>query len=180
MRLNSGFPTFKEVLGFESTHVISNYGVVVRKERTLVDALGRVRRFRARTITSCAKENGYFHAVITGEAGGQSSIHLHKMILEAFVGPRPEGMEVLHIDGDKANNQLSNLRWGTHLENCVDRSRHGSTGSVLSFEKAQEIRSLRGIKSQSQLAKEYGVSKGMISLIHRKKMWKFGPAGEVA
>lgn len=52
--------------------------------------------------------------------------YIHRLVLEAFVGPCPQGMECRHLDGNAGNNVLSNLAWGTHLENEADRVRHGT------------------------------------------------------
>ncbi|CAN5951037.1 unnamed protein product [Sphagnum jensenii] len=50
---------------------------------------------------------------------------VHSLVLETFVGPRPEGMEACHFpDSDPSNNKLQNLRWDTHSENVRDRFRH--------------------------------------------------------
>jgi hypothetical protein len=55
-----------------------------------------------------------------------STVHrsVHQLVLEAFGGPRPEGLQVRHKDGDRRNNALENLAWGTGKENAVDRVRH--------------------------------------------------------
>lgn len=50
---------------------------------------------------------------------------IHSLVLEAFVGPRPDGMEGCHNDGDPANNHLANLRWDTRAANNQDTLRHG-------------------------------------------------------
>src|SRR5690606_38480338 len=50
----------------------------------------------------------------------------HVLVAEAFIGPRPEGAECLHGDGDHTNNMVSNLRWGTKSENQLDSVRHGT------------------------------------------------------
>lgn len=50
---------------------------------------------------------------------------IHRLVLRAFVGPCPEGMEVLHADDDPMNNNLGNLRYGTRSENQYDRVRNG-------------------------------------------------------
>lgn len=52
---------------------------------------------------------------------------VHHLVLEAFVGPRPDGMEALHADDDHANNRVENLRWGTKFENVQDKIRNGMT-----------------------------------------------------
>jgi len=56
------------------------------------------------------------------------SITIHRLVLLAFVGPCPKGMESCHYDGDPTNNYLSNLRWDTRQANWIDRRRHGNHG----------------------------------------------------
>jgi hypothetical protein len=51
------------------------------------------------------------------------SRYVHHLVLEAFVGLRPQGTEACHWDGDAANNKLENLRWGTSVENKADAIR---------------------------------------------------------
>lgn len=51
---------------------------------------------------------------------------IHSVVLLAFVGPRPAGMEARHYDGNPTNNSLGNLSWATHVANCSDRRRHGT------------------------------------------------------
>lgn len=50
---------------------------------------------------------------------------VHQIVLEVFVGPRPDGMEACHNDGDSMNNRLDNLRWGTRASNSADTRKHG-------------------------------------------------------
>lgn len=51
---------------------------------------------------------------------------VHTLVLTAFVGPRPTGMEACHNNGDHTDNRLVNLRWDTRRENQRDRVRHGT------------------------------------------------------
>ena len=51
---------------------------------------------------------------------------IHQIVLEAFCGPCPDGMEVLHGNGIRTDNRLSNLRYGTRSENNADSIRHGT------------------------------------------------------
>lgn len=46
--------------------------------------------------------------------------YIHRLVLETYVGPCPKGMECRHLDGNRTNNHLHNLCWGTHLENMED------------------------------------------------------------
>lgn len=51
---------------------------------------------------------------------------LHAVVLMTWNGPRPQGMEVRHLDGNKLNNSLANLAWGTSKQNGADKAGHGS------------------------------------------------------
>ena len=72
---------------------------------------------------------------------------VHVLVLEAFVGPRPQGLVCRHLDGDKRNNRVDNLKWGTHAENWEDRRRHAGLieqefirGEVFNGEEARHRR----------------------------------------
>jgi hypothetical protein len=54
--------------------------------------------------------------------------NVHRLVLEAFVGPAPEGHEARHIDDVKTNCRLTNLAWGTRAENLADRTKNGIYG----------------------------------------------------
>lgn len=58
---------------------------------------------------------------------------VHRLVLETHVGPCPEGMECRHIDGNPANNNLRNLKWGTHKENAQDMVKHGTSTLLNKF-----------------------------------------------
>ena len=51
---------------------------------------------------------------------------VHRLVLEAFVGPCPEGYETRHRNGDKTDNRLLNLMWGTRSDNRLDNVEHGT------------------------------------------------------
>ena len=56
----------------------------------------------------------------------RKTAYVHHMILEVFVGPRPDGMLACHNDGNPENNQIDNLRWDTPKSNTADRFKHGT------------------------------------------------------
>jgi hypothetical protein len=56
--------------------------------------------------------------------GRKDQRYIHRLVLEAFVGPCPDGMECRHLDGNPGNNRLDNLAWGTRAENQADSIRH--------------------------------------------------------
>lgn len=91
-----------------------------------VSTLGRVRR-RARVLKPFANSNGYLRVSLSAKRARRVAF-VHVLVLEAFVGPCPPGMEARHVhDRDPRNCCLWNLAWGTDKQNGSDRVRHGST-----------------------------------------------------
>lgn len=83
---------------------------------------GRVRRVtpgqgaRCRMITPAVSKTGYYKVRMCMN-GVTEQRTLHSVVAAAFIGARPEGMEINHKDGDKANNRPENLEYVTHSEN---------------------------------------------------------------
>lgn len=67
---------------------------------------------------------GYLAANLR-QAGRPVRRYVHHLVAEAFLGPRPPGLEVRHLNGDMLDNRLANLTYGTSAENKVDTVRHG-------------------------------------------------------
>ena len=99
---------------------------------------------------------------------------VHKLVLETFIGPRPEGFVCRHLNGNALDNRLENLCWGTPKENAQDSIRHGtavclrhgeqSVAAKLTNADIKTIRELYSIGSlQSELAERFGVSQRHIS-----------------
>lgn len=170
MKIHSARQAWAPVLGFEETHKVSSDGQVVRLARVFVDKLGRKKPLPQRLLIPTRKSNGYLHLTLQRD-GEQKTLHLHRIVLEAFVGPCPDGMEGLHKNDVKADNRLDNLRWGTHIENCADRSRHGKSQFALTYEEAVQIRYCRGRLTQLQTGELYGVSQTTVSAIQLGKIW---------
>jgi hypothetical protein len=97
-------------------------------------------------------------------------------VLEAFVGPRPDGMEACHTDGDCTNDAADNLRWDCPAANKADMVRHGTRqrGEAINTAKLtpEAIRDIRraGYPLRPS-AEKYGVTTTLISLILRRKVW---------
>ena len=116
--------------------------------------------------------------------------HIHRLVLEAFVGPCPQGMECCHFpDRDPSNNRLDNLQWGTPSENWADRFVHGtdfrgekSPSAKLTQEDVRYIRTVYvpGCRrfGQGALSRKYGVDQSTISLIISGKNWSDSAAND--
>jgi hypothetical protein len=87
------------------------------------------RRSAPRIIVGGLNEKGYrLVSLFAGSKSTRRTQAVHALVLSAFVGPRPEGQQVRHLDGNPANNSLANLAYGTAAENKQDAIRHGTQG----------------------------------------------------
>lgn len=77
-------------------------------------------------LNGCLDRTGYRQVCLRPAGGGKKSVRVHVLVAQAFLGPRPAGHETRHLDGDKLNNQLKNLAYGTCSENNLDKVRHGT------------------------------------------------------
>lgn len=92
-----------------------------------VSDLGSVRSLRSgRTMRVHALPHTGHMNVKLKRSGAVMSNGVHVLVAAAFIGPRPEGMEVCHNNGDPNDNRLANLRYGTPSANHLDRVLHGT------------------------------------------------------
>jgi hypothetical protein len=68
----------------------------------------------------------YGYHVVHFRPIGREQQKVHALVLRTFVGPRPEGKVVRHLDGNPSNNTLGNLAYGTQSENILDSVAHGT------------------------------------------------------
>ena len=124
------------------------------------------------------KSDGYIHAELYTGDGKPRYRRVHALVLEAFVGPCPAGQECCHQDGNRANCQLSNLRWGTRSQNMRERAAHGvQIGSghhnaKLTETDVKEIRRRHAAgTTQRSIAAAFNVSGSLICNIVNRKYW---------
>lgn len=111
----------------------------------------------------------------------QHIVYVHHLVLEAFVGPRPEGTEARHFpDSNRYNNSLSNLSWATKKQNQADRVTHGTHDRGERHHQAKlteadvlEIRRRAATgEPRRSVAKDFGIIPDYVGLIARRKRWK--------
>ena len=115
---------------------------------------------------------GYVYVTMQHDTGRRLKPYVHRLVCHAFIGPIPSGMEVDHIDHDRSNNNISNLRYLSHKEN-QGRIRP----RVLSMSQIEEICRLYTPKrsrwckvewGQKELSAKFGVHQTVISHVLRK------------
>lgn len=117
---------WRPVVGYEGSYEVSDHGRVRSVERVRRDSLnrlyvypGRLRKLYNNPVT------GYPQVPLLDN--GKRTLHaVHRLVLEAFVGPADVGKVACHNDGDRSNNHVYNLRWDTQSANMYDRRKHGT------------------------------------------------------
>jgi hypothetical protein len=109
------FDDCREVSGFGGLYLINSTGT-------------RVVSFRGRDARDLSIQTGStgYRFVGLAKCGKSVTRYIHRLVAEAFIGPIPDGMDVCHKDGDKANNCFENLYIGTKSQNMRDAIRHGT------------------------------------------------------
>jgi hypothetical protein len=93
---------------------VSSLGRVRSVPRVLPDGRGH----GGQILAPYADADGYLCVTLSGE-----TVKVHHLVLEAFHGPRPYGMEGCHGFGGLLDNRAEVLRWDTHRENLRDKTR---------------------------------------------------------
>ena len=165
---------WKDVVGYKGLYKVSDTGRVRRSKEGINTAIGKILRH-------LIGSNGY-PSVALYKNGKRKQPTVHSLVLQAFVGPCPFGMECCHYDGERSNPNLCNLRWGTRSSNRDDSRRHGTLNngsrnsqSVLDEQDVLEIKNhLNGdLMNGRQIAKLFQVSESTISSIKHKRNWSW-------
>lgn len=103
---------WRPVLGFEGIFEVSD--------------MGRVRRIATGHVWAAHRTGSAYPTLHLRADGKSRTAKVHALVCEAFLGPKPPGMVVRHLDGDEDNNALTNLCYGTQSENNRDKRAHGT------------------------------------------------------
>ena len=113
---------WRPVIGFEGKYEVSNYGRVRSVDRIVVRSDGRRRFYKGMFLKQLTSDKGY-QFVQMSDCHKNVTRMVHRLVAEAFIGPRPAGLEVNHVDEDKSNNCVGNLEYITHKENLAHGTR---------------------------------------------------------
>jgi hypothetical protein len=117
---------WRPVVGYEGLYEVSDLGNVRSLDREVVGVrYGKevTWKLKGKMLKPCQDGNYGLLAVKLPLARTRK---IHRLVMEAFVGPCPENMEVCHWNGIPSDNRLENLRYDTHSANMQDAIRHGS------------------------------------------------------
>lgn len=111
---------WEPIRGFDG-YEVSDLGRVRSLDRD--DSIGRPRS--GRILRPAPGGSGYLTVRPSTNARPVTRT-VHSLVLEAFVGARPDGMEACHLNGNKLDNRAVNLRWDSSSANKLDMVRHGT------------------------------------------------------
>lgn len=167
---------WRDIPGHEGRYAVSNLGRVYAHPKKVKKPSGKKmveQSYAGKMLATYPRGRDGYLAVRVGYGGEKFSWAVHRLVLLAFVGPCPDGMEACHNDGDETNNHLSNLRWDTHLSNNRDRKRHGryATGEKHHAAKLTP-KQVAAIRAGTLTAKEAGIGRSQHHRIRTGVSWK--------
>ncbi len=155
--------TWLPVVGFEDLYEVSDHGRV-RTLKTGKIKLHTENKAQKRPFLGLWRDNKI------------KIFKPHTLVLTAFVGPRPHGLEGCHNDGNPFNNHIDNLRWDTPAANQADRVLHGTSNrgercgnAKLTLEQVRAIRA--DTRLQRLIAEDYDVRPNQIWRIKAGHRW---------
>lgn len=164
------------VRGFEGSYEVSDHGRVRSLPRAVRCRGNKQRMLSGKVVKGRVGKNGYIEVAL------QRRPHIeyvlaHRLVLETFKGSAPEGCEARHRDGDRLNNTLDNLLWGTRVDNMADQYVHGTRimgethpNAVFNGELVRWIR--ESPQSSYEIAKVLGVNHTNTWRVKTGKTWQ--------
>lgn len=183
---------WKPIPGYEGLYEVSMAGEV-RSVGGIFQ--GSLRKRPAPRLLSQSEDRGGYRKVILSKNASKKAMFIQRLVLMAFVGPRPEGCDAAHLNGIRTDNRFQNLKWVSRIENIRHRDLHGTTargdrhgmrihkGKVAGERngkarlKRTDVMTIRrlylsGQKTQAQLAMDFGVKEPAIWKIVNNRAWK--------
>jgi|688.fasta_scaffold962742_2 hypothetical protein len=112
------------VVGYEGIYEVSDQGRVRSLDRIITYPDGHEQTHMGKGLSPWSDPQGRQQVTLTINSNTKS-VRVHRLVLEAFIGPCPSGMVACHWNDDSTDNRLENLRWDTPLANAQDLRRNG-------------------------------------------------------
>ena len=158
---------WKDIPGYEGKYQASSLGRIRSLDRQVgTPGLVGGKFMKGRVLRPGPTKSGHLYVVLGHGAPGTP---VHQLIARTFIGPRPDGTEVCHNDGDPTNNRIENLRYDTRTNNILDVYRAGKRWRKLSLEDVKAILNEPPTVTGVSLAKKYGVSEQVISKVRLRR-----------
>ena len=173
---------WRPIPGYEEHYEVSDFGRVKSIARR-VPVRGATHKYwrycPERILTPWGLERGY-PRVTLAKAEAHQNFWVHVLVLLAFKGKRPRGMQARHLNGTSTDNRLANLVWGTPTENYADMRLHGTAARGERHGSAKlseaDVRQIRNAPKKfgaiTALARKLGVCRATITKIRSGERWR--------
>jgi hypothetical protein len=130
-------PTWKPVVGWACLYEVSDHGLVRAQARAVrtrdPHGMWTIRRLRSKLLRQRPNRRGHMRVMLSVANADLPTTRLHAyvhtLVAEAFIGLRPKGTLVCHRDDCKRNNRVTNIYYGTRVDNAQDALRNGCHGT---------------------------------------------------
>jgi len=177
--MESVHEVWQAIPDWEGFYEASDWGSIRSLPRTVNGSHGSTQK-RPGVVRKLMWTGRYYQVRLSAE-GRQSYPTVHSLVAGAFLGQRPPGAQINHVDGDRRNNRVSNLEYVTAGQNSIHafrlglatpRSGEAHGASVLSEGDVRRIRSNPANLSFRDLALTFGVSVPTIYDVLTRRSWK--------
>lgn len=174
---------WKPVVGYEGHYEVSDAGRV-RSVARIVEQPSRRGSIRKRNLKSrmrlAIKDRAGYFRIGLSKGNTPKPLWVHHLVAAAFIGPRPEGLQINHKSGNRADNRALNLEYVTGQENRIHAvnvlgvgrgEKHGM--AKLTAEQVHSIhQDRRGGMAAVEIAKRYGIDPSTVRRIVTGRAWR--------
>lgn len=170
---------WKAIKGTNEGYEVSSLGNIRSKDRIIVrpDSASYLRKGTQFSLKPHPKL-GYRMLRIARD-GKRQTFTVHFLVAEAFLGERPRGLQIRHLNGDRSDCRVANLAYGSASDNYNDSRMHGTNAKGQKHGAAKlterDVLSIRQrLKighSRMKIAKEFGITRQTVGDIARKRRW---------
>ena len=157
----------KPIKGYENLYFITEDGKVIRNGKKLKESKCGGR-----------KRGSEYLAIVLCKNGKVKTKYIHRLVAEHYILNKYNKKTVNHKDGNRLNNNVSNLEWATGSEQNLHAQKLGlkATGEKCSFAKLKnkDVRKIRKSKKKlEELSKQFSVCIATISMVRNRKIWRY-------
>lgn len=166
---------WKPIPGWEGFYDVSDFGRVRSVARVVMRSNGVKNSVKHRILKSGKSLVQPYLFVCLNKTGSRAfSVRVHNLVAQAFLGPKPEGMLIRHLNGNPADNRLTNLAYGTYQENALDMHDHGTmTFAKMTPEMVINARRLSSAgESYASISRSMGINARTIIAAVKMQNWK--------
>ena len=158
------------VAGYEGLYEVSSLGNIRSLDRYCLGKDGRAELHHGKVLYNTPGKRGYVTVHLRDALGRCRRRSAHSVVAEAFLGARPAGHDILHLNGRRTDNRVANLRYGSRAENLHQTYEYGGRAGPGKLD-AKDVKDIRKLVddnvSDVEIARLYGVHRSAIYRIRK-------------